>query len=70
MAATEGARGLLSPSAALAGTHQPDLFGGSTVCVPLNTTTRTGIFDPGAKIDHRPPSKRAYRAKVRYFGSA
>jgi len=64
--ATEGARGLLSPSAALPGSISLTLFG-ARVCVPWNTTTELASSIPAQRLTTgHPPS--GLTAKVRYFG--
>jgi RES domain-containing protein len=64
--ATEGARGLLSPSAALPGSISLTLFG-ARVWVPWNTTTELASSIPAQRLTTgHPPG--GLTAKVRYFG--
>lgn len=64
--AGEGARGLLSPSAALPGSIGLTLFG-ARVCVPWNTTTELASSIPAQRLTTgHPPS--GLTTKVRYFG--
>ena len=64
--ATEGARGLLSPSAALPGSTSLTLFG-ARVCVPWSTTTELASSIPAQRLTTgHPPA--GLTTKVRYFG--
>ena len=61
-----GARGLLSPSAALPGSTSLTLFG-ARVCVPWNTTTELASSIPAQRLTTgHPPA--GLTTKVRYFG--
>jgi RES domain-containing protein len=62
-----GARGILSPSAALPGSKSLTLFG-PRVCVPWNTSTSLASAIPAQKLiaGHPPPG---LTARVRYFGA-
>jgi RES domain-containing protein len=63
--ASEGARGLLSPSAALPGSINLTLFG-PRVCVPWNTTTELASSIPAQRLTTgHPPNELTTR--VRYF---
>lgn len=64
--AGEGARGLLSPSAALPGSIGLTLFG-ARVCVPWNTTTELASSIPAQRLTTGHPPN-GLTAKVRYFG--
>jgi RES domain-containing protein len=66
--ASEGARGLLSPSAALPGNVNLTLFG-ARVAVPWNTTAELASSIPTQRLTTgHPPSGLA--ARVRYFGQS
>lgn len=64
--AAEGARGLLSPSAALPGKISLTLFG-PQVCVPWDTTTKLASSIPAQRVaTGHPPA--GLTGRVRYFG--
>jgi RES domain-containing protein len=63
---SEGARGLLSPSAALPGSTNLTLFG-ARVCIPWHTTTELASSIPAQRLaTGHPPS--GLTTRVRYFG--
>jgi len=62
----EGARGLLSPSAALPGAVNLTLFG-ARVCVPWSTTTELASSIPAQRLTTGHPPARL-TGRVRYFG--
>jgi RES domain-containing protein len=65
---SQGARGVLSPSAALPGSTNLTLFG-PRVCVPWNTTTALASSIPAQKLTTgHPPA--LLTTKVRYFGES
>jgi hypothetical protein len=65
---SKGARGLISPSAALPGNLSLTLFG-PRVCVPWGTSAELASSVPAQRLaTGRPPA--GLTARVRYFGAA